>query len=36
MVSESIIVFEIGQDDQEIAETTTCCKTTQSALRVVT
>ena len=35
MSNESIIVFEIGQDDQEIAETTTCCKTTQAALRVV-
>jgi len=34
MSSESIIVFESGQGDQEIAETTTCCKSAQAALRV--
>lgn len=33
MASESIIVFESGQDDQEIAETTTCCTNAQAALR---
>jgi len=34
MSSESIIVFETGLDDQEIAETATCCKTSQAALRL--